>query len=438
MNGSKSPSGGAAGGVTLLGSTISTNGASGLTGGGLYIAPGAALTMENSLVAGNTGLLSTDIYGTVTSSDHDLIGSITGYTLSRQNGDRLGATPSLAPLGNYGGATQTMPLLPGSPGIDSGDPASGNVPLSLPGLADWYKAEGNTLDSAGTNNATSSAGVSFAPGVTGQAFSLSGNGYVNVPYAASLAFTTAVSLDAWVNPASLAFSSGYGAVVAKSGNSLRNYGLFVTSAGAVHLSYDDSDNSNTYLTTAPGLVHVGSWTNVAGVIDTVTGVMEIFVNGYEVLSGQTNGAMVDDGAPLSIGASDGGSNLFDGLIDEVQIYNRALTSTDVQTLYVDTEITSAALASSALPGLAHRYSGQGNAADTSGGSSGAAHGVVSYAAGKVGEAFSFGGSSYVSVPNSGSLGYTTAVTLDAWVDPTSLSFSSGYGAIVSKSGFEAC
>ena len=91
--------------------------------------------MENNLIAGNTGAQSPDIYGSVASSDHDLIGTISGYTLIHRTGDQLGASPGLAPLGNYGGPTQTMPLLPGSPGIDTGDPASGNLPLSLPGLA---------------------------------------------------------------------------------------------------------------------------------------------------------------------------------------------------------------------------------------------------------------------------------------------------------------
>ena len=268
----------------------------------------------------------------------------------------------------------------------------------------------------------------------GQAFSLNGDSYVSVPDSASLAFTSAVTLDAWVNSGQLNFACTATPLSSPRATyaGARNYGLYVTSSGAVFLSYIDSIGDDVYITTAPGLVPAGSWTNIAGVIDTVTGVMEVFVNGTEVLSGQTNGAMVADSQPLTIGASDFGNNFFDGLIDEVQIYNRALASTDVQTLYADTEIKSAALASSALPGLAHSYPGQGNAADTSGGSNGAAHGTVTYAPGKVGEAFSFSGSSYVSIPSATSVGYTTAVTLDAWVDPTSLSFSSGYGVRSSR------
>ena len=88
------------GGVLVLrNSTISNN-----VGGGLYNATEA--TAYNSIIAGNKqgdiGYLPLD-----SPSSHNLIG-----------GD-----PELAPLSNYGGPTQTMPPLPGSPAIDAGSNA---------------------------------------------------------------------------------------------------------------------------------------------------------------------------------------------------------------------------------------------------------------------------------------------------------------------------
>ena len=53
-----------------------------------------------------------------------------GYNLSSDNtcsfsgpGDLNNIDPRLGGLGNYGGATQTIPLLSGSPAIDAGDPS---------------------------------------------------------------------------------------------------------------------------------------------------------------------------------------------------------------------------------------------------------------------------------------------------------------------------
>jgi hypothetical protein len=99
-------------------STISGNGASSYqgfaSGGGIW---GTAI-LQNSIVANSPsgGNCST----TMTSN---------GYNLSSDNtcnfngtGDLNNTDPKLGKLGNYGGPTQTMPLLSGSPAIDAGNP----------------------------------------------------------------------------------------------------------------------------------------------------------------------------------------------------------------------------------------------------------------------------------------------------------------------------
>jgi hypothetical protein len=109
------------------------------TGGGLYLVSGSTTTLANTLIAQDTLTAGTgarggsagsasgpDVSGTVTSSDHDLVGDGTGSSgFSTANGDQVGTSarpidPLLAPLGNYGGPTQTIALLPGSPALDAG------------------------------------------------------------------------------------------------------------------------------------------------------------------------------------------------------------------------------------------------------------------------------------------------------------------------------
>jgi len=93
--------------VTLNQSTLSGNNAPAGTGG-IFSYPRlghpGGLLLFNSIVAGNTSPSPPDLGGTVTNT-------LTGVNLT--NG-----TPLLAPLGNYGGPTPTMPPLPGSPAID--------------------------------------------------------------------------------------------------------------------------------------------------------------------------------------------------------------------------------------------------------------------------------------------------------------------------------
>ena len=129
--------------LTAVNTTIAYNFvAIGGTGGGLEAAV-ATTTLDNTIVALNTHLLVSssapdDIAGTLsTTSTFNLIG--TGGAGGLTNGiagNQVGvANPGLGPLGNNGGPTQTIALLPGSPAIDAGSNA-------LDGLADDQRGAG--------------------------------------------------------------------------------------------------------------------------------------------------------------------------------------------------------------------------------------------------------------------------------------------------------
>jgi hypothetical protein len=125
--------------VTVAGNTAGAarGGAGTTTGGGIdnHFAP---VTLTNTLVALNSAATGPDYNGSVSKSDHNLIGKADGSSgFSAANGDRLGTTaspvkPLLGPLANNGGPTQTIALLPGSPAIDAGD----NNALSITGPND--------------------------------------------------------------------------------------------------------------------------------------------------------------------------------------------------------------------------------------------------------------------------------------------------------------
>lgn len=115
----------ATGSLTIKNSTVSRNQASG-SGGGLYNLSGT-LNLRNSIVALNTASSAgPDIYGAATSQGFNLIGNSTGATIIPTSGDQIGSPgsevdPLLGALGDYGGPTQTLRLLNGSPAIDQGD-----------------------------------------------------------------------------------------------------------------------------------------------------------------------------------------------------------------------------------------------------------------------------------------------------------------------------
>ena len=100
---------------------------SGSRGGGIYRLFGAA-TLGNTIVARNVATtVGPDAVGNFASQGNNLVGETDGS--SGWVGSDLTGTiavplnPLLAPLANYGGSTETMPLLLGSPAIDAGSNA---------------------------------------------------------------------------------------------------------------------------------------------------------------------------------------------------------------------------------------------------------------------------------------------------------------------------
>ena len=114
--------------VNLTNSTLSNNAATssggGINNGGVVdTGNGGIVNLGNSIVASNTSPLGPDLYGApVNSQGYNLIGNTSGSS-GFVSTDLLNINPRLAPLGNYGGTTQTHALLPGSPAINAGDPS---------------------------------------------------------------------------------------------------------------------------------------------------------------------------------------------------------------------------------------------------------------------------------------------------------------------------
>lgn len=108
--------------VTLYNCTVSGN-TSGIEGGGIFNNIGT-LVMTNTILAGN-----------VASSNQDIVGSYSG------GNNFVGGNPELAPLANYGGPTQTMRPIYGSPVVDTGsDSVASFIPEDQRGYQRLYGA----------------------------------------------------------------------------------------------------------------------------------------------------------------------------------------------------------------------------------------------------------------------------------------------------------
>src|SRR5207245_2325979 len=100
------------------------------------------------------------------------------------------------------------------------------------------------------------------------------------------------------------------------------------------------NNSSLHAFDTPNnVLPTNAWSHVAAVYDQFTGTRQIYINGIKVAE-RVDSPMVVNNTPanVSVGArlasSTQSSEWFDGLIDELSFYSRALTSNEIQSLYL--------------------------------------------------------------------------------------------------------
>lgn len=157
------------------------------------------------------------------------------------------------------------------------------------------------------------------------------NDYIAIPDVAAQHLTK-FTLSAWVNPSSFA---DFREIITRCDGPTtnRNYemDLEITS-GKVRMYFTDSVASFRGFTANTG-VALGAWTHVTGTFDGAT--LAVYLNG--VADGTSAQAFVPDAATAEtlaigrLGAS--ATNFFSGSMDDVRIYNRALSQGEILELY---------------------------------------------------------------------------------------------------------
>jgi uncharacterized repeat protein (TIGR02543 family) len=218
--------------------------------------------------------------------------------------------------------------------------------LPLNGLVSLWRAENNALDSIGVNHGALQGGASYAEGKTGQAFSFNGTGYVErtSPDGTLNIGNQSWTISAWVKSSSTVaaiqsivsrYECGWTPVC--NYTNVADYGLMLTDAGYARFSVRGSTgDANSAVVTDSVDLRDGSWHLVTGVLDRSTSTAKIYVDGQirNTITSVDVGDVNDPGSPLEIGRifrQDWGipGYYFNGLIDDVAIYNRALTATEI-------------------------------------------------------------------------------------------------------------
>jgi hypothetical protein len=205
------------------------------------------------------------------------------------------------------------------------------------GIVAWYPGEGNTNDVSGNaNNGTAGGALAYTAAKVGQGFQTT-SGSVIAPDAAALRPQNSVTVEAWVKASG---TDTFQYLVSKSLTSTfsSSYAFYTGSSGGLFFYVSTSTRSFTLSPDAGRSVWDGNFHHIVGTYDNSR--VRLYVDGNEIGAGAAATGNIAYGTSFqngdlyigSIGAAFPSSN-FPGVIDEATIYNRALSKTEIQSIY---------------------------------------------------------------------------------------------------------
>src|SRR5262249_16916114 len=183
-------------------------------------------------------------------------------------------------------------------------------------------------DSSGNGNkGTLVNGPLWTAGRVGNALLFDGiNDHVTVPDSNSLDLSSSFTLSAWVNPAST--FTDFRSILVK------NYSYYLYASVTGYCGDGNPlggfSGATTQTVCEPSPLPINTWTHLAVTYN--GSALTFYQDGVAVTTSTVSGSLSPTTGTLQIGGSQFGE-YFQGLIDEVRIYNRALNDTEIQAIY---------------------------------------------------------------------------------------------------------
>lgn len=200
------------------------------------------------------------------------------------------------------------------------------------GLVAYWPGDGNATDVTGGFNGNPSPGVTYTAGKTGLAFQFDGSSaYVGIPFAPAFDVDPAAqfTISAWVRPETVGH---YQAILVKAATrGPWEYGIIIDPTGHFYSGRDAHDVAQSKTVVVPN-----TWYQVAVTYN--NGAIRMYVNGAQesqadgVQIGRSNaGLCIGHKGETSVPGED--PDWFQGKIDELRFYSRALSADEIKTIY---------------------------------------------------------------------------------------------------------
>ncbi|HWD94089.1 MAG TPA: LamG-like jellyroll fold domain-containing protein [Verrucomicrobiae bacterium] len=210
------------------------------------------------------------------------------------------------------------------------------TPPPVAGMIAWWRGEGTAEDAIGAHDGHVPWDIDYPTGKVGQAFDFPGLGQrVVIPDSPDFVLTNAFSIEGWIYPRQP--TSGFITTRGDGRPGLDTWTVHMEHIPG-YLSFAIDSESNDFVQVdAP--VQINQWQHFAATFDVTNG-LKLYING--ALAAQTNTTLIpvgilDPTLEPSIGIGNSGVSSdefsFDGMIDELALYSRALTPAEIQRIY---------------------------------------------------------------------------------------------------------
>ncbi len=321
-------------------------------------------------------------------------------------------------------------------------------PTNSAGLVAQWHADGDAQDSVGSNHGTLVGSAGFGAGVSGQGFVLDGQGsFIRIPDSASLHLSGELTVEMWFKRND---ASSYGALIDKRNWVNCNFGVIMSADWGFQVYYEDPNVNQGHgyeisfsAVPAPGVFHhfAGTYRQVdPGHVE-----LKTYIDGQltrtDTLGGNLATTFNNDALAIGTARNGLGGSFFNGVIDEVALYGRALTASEVFSNYT-------AIVTNLPPpppppppstnsgGLIALWHAEGNGQDSAGNNHGSLHGGLNFAPGVVGQGFVLDGvNDYIRIPDSAALDLANEFTMEMWFKRED---AGSYGVLMDKRNWTSC
>ena len=228
------------------------------------------------------------------------------------------------------------------------------VPSYVPtnGLVGYWPFNGNANDESGNGNNGTVTGATLTNdrfGSASSSYNFTYNGWIPgqqkdeiyIPYNA-IFNSSSLTVSTWINPSSITYNNGEAYFIARFENGYSNpngqvWAFAMTPSNSVIAGINQASTTNSQTNTVVygNPINLNNWVNVIFTYD--GSVLKIFQNGF-LISSQNNAILINtlSNSGISIGVSrqaNGWWYPFDGKIDDIGVWNRALTQQEITDLY---------------------------------------------------------------------------------------------------------